>query len=431
MSLRSKTRQQDPSAEDRLSSLPSEVLNIILGKIPFKSAVQTCVLAKKWRKRWLALSKFDLNSKDLTVVPDNEVFRWAKVASITNEFIRRHTGRITSFSLRTGFLPHYTDLYKWIYNLAMQNIESLCLQEYEKHPSEIPIHMFSFEKLLVLKLINFRLRAPPSLRVFNTLLELSLERVAINDLELYRLIASCPNLDKLSLLNISGLDRLRIHAPKLTKLVIDTRFQDIGTGAGSILSSVIIVGSHRAPGERVILNQRSVIHCLSRLRLLQTLHLPGDFIELLAADSILEYWPLLNNTVTTVALGHVRFETVSVFKLCISLLTNCPNIKLFGFSIQSSKGPELIANFLKENRGRFLFRELKAITIICPRRCEMGCSLTFVEFLSRHSPNLKIINIMKEGSINAFIVSQIILQLKTTCPWAEVQYFEDEIIECL
>ncbi|XP_057524719.1 F-box/FBD/LRR-repeat protein At1g13570-like isoform X2 [Amaranthus tricolor] len=378
MSLRSKTRQQDPSAEDRLSSLPSEVLNIILGKIPFKSAVQTCVLAKKWRKRWLALSKFDLNSKDLTVVPDNEVFRWAKVASITNEFIRRHTGRITSFSLRTGFLPHYTDLYKWIYNLAMQNIESLCLQEYEKHPSEIPIHMFSFEKLLVLKLINFRLRAPPSLRVFNTLLELSLERVAINDLELYRLIASCPNLDKLSLLNISGLDRLRIHAPKLTKLVIDTRFQDIGTGAGSILSSVIIVGSHRAPGERVILNQRSVIHCLSRLRLLQTLHLPGDFIE-----------------------------------------------------IQSSKGPELIANFLKENRGRFLFRELKAITIICPRRCEMGCSLTFVEFLSRHSPNLKIINIMKEGSINAFIVSQIILQLKTTCPWAEVQYFEDEIIECL
>ena len=61
----------------------------------------------------------------------------------------------------------------------------------------------------------------------------------------------------------------------------------------------------------------------------------------------------------------------------------------------------------------------------------MGCSLTFVEFLSRHSPNLKIINIMKEGSINAFIVSQIILQLKTTCPWAEVQYFEDEIIECL
>ncbi|CAO2817347.1 unnamed protein product [Amaranthus hypochondriacus] len=306
MSLRLKTGQQDPSAEDRLSSLPSEVLNNILSKIPFKSAVRTCVLAKKWRKRWLALSKFDLNSEDLTVVPDNEVFRWAKVASITNDFIRRHTGRITSFSLSTGFLPHNTDLYKWIYSLTMQGIESLCLQDYGKHPSEIPIQLFSFENLMVLKLINFHLRAPPSPRLFNALLELSLERVAINDLELHHLIASCLNLDKLSLLNISGLDRLRIYAPKLTKLVIDTRFQDIRTGAASILSSVIIIGSCRAPGERVILNQRSVIHFLSRLRLLQTLHLPGDFIELLAADSVLEYWPLLNNSVTTVALGHIQ-----------------------------------------------------------------------------------------------------------------------------
>ncbi|KAF7842762.1 F-box/LRR-repeat protein 25-like [Senna tora] len=48
--------------EDRISSLPDEVLHLILSCLNTKLAIQTCVLSKRWRYLWTGISTLHLSS---------------------------------------------------------------------------------------------------------------------------------------------------------------------------------------------------------------------------------------------------------------------------------------------------------------------------------------------------------------------------------
>ncbi|XP_010495290.1 PREDICTED: FBD-associated F-box protein At5g18780-like [Camelina sativa] len=52
------------SGEDRISSLPEELLCLILDSLTLKDVVRTSVLSSRWRNVWLRVSRLELNISD-------------------------------------------------------------------------------------------------------------------------------------------------------------------------------------------------------------------------------------------------------------------------------------------------------------------------------------------------------------------------------
>uniref|UniRef100_A0ACD5YCI0 Uncharacterized protein n=1 Tax=Avena sativa TaxID=4498 RepID=A0ACD5YCI0_AVESA len=64
-----------PDGEDRLSALPEDVLLLLLSFLPSLDAVQTCVLATRWRNLWKSVPSLRISS---VYSPDfvNSLFRY-------------------------------------------------------------------------------------------------------------------------------------------------------------------------------------------------------------------------------------------------------------------------------------------------------------------------------------------------------------------
>ncbi|XP_021755109.1 F-box/FBD/LRR-repeat protein At1g13570-like [Chenopodium quinoa] len=414
--------EQNMSEEnvDRISSLPWEVLDIILGKLSLKDAARTCVLASEWRYKWLSLSKFVLDADYLPTVFSMTYLRWDKVANIVNRYLLNHDGAIKTFVLKTNCRAHYPDLYQWILYLSRQDVEIMSLEERDYNMSVVPSYLFLFDKLQSLNLQMCALKIPSSFRRFSFLHELSLRNVSISDYDLHHLILACPLLEKLVVLEISVSMHLKFYSPRLLELQIDIGMEDIVIGDPAHLDSVCILDNPVRRGMNY--NWRSVIRCFSRLVVLQNLVLCGAFIEILAADSAFENFPLRNNTLSFLSLSDVNCENIGVFRVCLSLLRSCPNIKKFEFVIDEAKGLRQITQFLKQNKGVVSFPALDSIAVTCPYETGMGCTVNFIEFLCAHSPNLRSLSIAGWPDMKKSQVSRMLKRFKNVCPRAEVIY---------
>ncbi|KAL2922682.1 hypothetical protein RDABS01_014173 [Bienertia sinuspersici] len=414
--------KQDPSDlnVDRISCLPWDVLDNIFGRLTIVDAVRTSVLAKDWRYKWLSHTEFFLNSVEVAFILNREDLRWDVVASVINRYLLHHTSAIRSFSLIASCDEHHPDVYQWIQYLSKQDVETLLFQETGSsyYRFKMPSHLFSFEKLKSLSLTTCALRIPPTFERFKWLYHIFFRDVSICDADLSRLILSCPLLKYLTLLHISGLKHLRIHAPKLSWLLIDTVYEDIVIEAAPILSTVRIAPSFRRPGAEPILKLLSVIHCLSAIGSLNSLALSGEFIKLLIADFGLKKIPLRNDAVTNLDLHSLRFENIDVFGVCLSLLRSCRNTKCFCFYIETAKNAtKLIRKFFKKNYGQFSFPELEKVTVICDSNAGLGSAANLIEFIICHSPKLRFLTIYKEGMNNRQITNMF-SRFRMNCPHA-------------
>uniref|UniRef100_A0A803LC49 F-box/LRR-repeat protein 15/At3g58940/PEG3-like LRR domain-containing protein n=1 Tax=Chenopodium quinoa TaxID=63459 RepID=A0A803LC49_CHEQI len=425
--------EQDPSDlnADRISNLPWNVLDIILGKLSITEAVRTSVLAKDWRYSWLTMSKFSLSSEEIGEVLDFRDPRWDILSSIVSNFLLHHTTTsIMTFILQSFFCSHFSDLSNWIEFLSKKGVEVLELIEFGDQYLKMPTHLFSFEKLKVLVIESFSLQIPSSFRSFKFLEELSLNEVSISSGDLYRLILACPLLLNLTLVTISGIQNLRIHSARLTMLEVDTGFVGIDVEFAPCLSTVSIINDYRSfTPQSVILNWRSVTRSLSGLISLQSLALSEIIFKLLVAECALKDFPLRNNTLAFLILREVSFDKIEVFRVCLSLLKFCPKMKTFRITVTSAKGPKLIKSFLKENPGQYSFLELETLNVIYPPGTGMGCSVKFIEFLVTHCPNLKLLSIETEGAceLNITRANKMLSQLRKLCPHASVLYtFDDQ-----
>ncbi|KAL2922081.1 hypothetical protein RDABS01_013572 [Bienertia sinuspersici] len=422
--------EQNPSVlnVDRLSSLPWGIMNKIFGKMTIVDAVKTSVLAKSWRYKWLSCSDFSLDSGAISRMLSRGDLKSDVVTSIINRFLLHHTSSIRSFSLKTCFRGRHSDMYQWIQYLSKQDVEVLVIRELDyKVLFKMPSYVFAFEKLKSLSLTNCALQIPSTFGRFNWMEQILLRNVSISDGDLARLILSCPLLEKLTLLNICGLVQLKIYAPRLTALMIDTGYEDIFIKGAPCLFVVSIATNFKEPGDMPIVHWHSVIHCLNSLGSLHTLSLSGEFIKVLADDYGLDYLPLKNGAVKSLTLHDLRFESIKIFRVCLSLLSTCHNIKHLRLYIEAAKGAKMAAQFFKENQGQFCFTELETFTVICPSYIGMGSSVNFIDFVITHCPNLKFLTIEKGGDIglNNGRVSSMLHRFRMSCPNAIVFYEQD------
>ncbi|WCJ43754.1 F-box/RNI-like/FBD-like domains-containing protein [Euphorbia peplus] len=211
---------------DRISDLPSNVIDIILAFLTFKEAVRTSTLSKNWKHKWHTLPNIIIG-KDMYT--DEET----RLEGMINYILTLHRGRIQKFSVLVEVEDSY-NLKSWIWRLEKKGIQEFFLiyrrrrRGYPKEiPNEMPCILFSCQQLRKLSLQDCALNLARSYTGFQSLISLEFNKVDMEIDAFENLISSCPLLEQLTLKKFHYFADLHINVPKLKYLCVEGEFLSV------------------------------------------------------------------------------------------------------------------------------------------------------------------------------------------------------------
>lgn len=380
---------------DRISNLPWDALDTILVHMPIKEAARTSILSSKWRYKWISLSQFIIDDKCLPSSLSDKVVRWKEIMKIIHQVQSNHSGPIEKFKLAAYCHPNHSDLDQWIQFLTERGMKELILQEFDcVQRFKVPACLFSCTRLSCLELYGCVINPSPSFRGFKSLASLHLAHVSIRSDTLEFLIANCPVLERLTLLNIDHSAVVKINNLNLKYLKIDSKFEDICLKNAPLLSSVDIRLKviPRHPDQGRTCNLVRVIGCLYGIN---KLILSNHSLEFLAHNDVPERLPAMLDHLFVLDLREVRFDSLKDVRVSLSMLSSAPNLEELIISVSNSTGVlNTVLDFLRAQcLLETYFKKLKVVKIrgIWGTRTEWE----FIKFILAHSPVLEAMTIVK------------------------------------
>lgn len=208
--------------EDRISALPSSVIEAILLRLPIADAVRSSVLSSRWRYEWSTIPHliFDKHSVPLSV--------HYKLEKIVDQVLLLHSGPIHKFVFDGyAFLEDFAIVNRWITVLSRNDLKELVLSFCPDRIYKLPSCLFFCKLLVILELHDCEFRLPRVYDGFSNLKILSLENIVISDDDFATFISKCPLLEKVAIMDFYGCSHLQFNAPSLQELIIDGLFEDI------------------------------------------------------------------------------------------------------------------------------------------------------------------------------------------------------------
>ncbi|GKC44931.1 FBD-like protein, partial [Tanacetum coccineum] len=210
---------------DRLSSLPEDVLSVILSLMPTKFAVRTSIFSKRWRYAWTLTHNLEFDDTWLN-----------SYSHVDRVLMLCKTTRVKTFRLHFSKtrVPNSTTVSKWISEAVRLNVSELDIQMISN--IGLPLSLFTCNTLskLSLKLIGhykteFSWECPPSiylpnLKTLDIIDNFKRFDININSIScdnIFKLIRGCPLLEDLSLKihNMPGyIEDFYFKAPTLKRL---------------------------------------------------------------------------------------------------------------------------------------------------------------------------------------------------------------------
>ncbi|POO03186.1 LRR domain containing protein [Trema orientale] len=142
-----------------------------------------------------------------------------EVGSVVDHVLLLHFGPIHKFELSvTGlFSVSLADsvIDRWILHLSRSFIKEIILNIDTGRKYKVPSCLFSCQSLTNLVLHHCLVTTPPRFKGLRNLKSLKLQSVSLSEYVFTNLISSCPLLERLNLVNLSGLSLLNINAPNL------------------------------------------------------------------------------------------------------------------------------------------------------------------------------------------------------------------------
>ncbi|GAU17945.1 hypothetical protein TSUD_330700 [Trifolium subterraneum] len=206
---------------DRISDLPSNVIDGILEHLDIRDQVRTSILSTKWRYKWTSVSQLKF---------DRDFFRSFRylddlgpvVDEVITNVLRVHNGPIYKFTLSIPSVQITMEyLNKWFRFLSEKDIKYLELLDSTRAHNQMPYNVFSCKELTYFAFSRFILSIPPNFSGFKRLLNLDLECVTFESGALESLISGCPLLEKLSIDYCNGFEYFDFTAPSLKVLYLD------------------------------------------------------------------------------------------------------------------------------------------------------------------------------------------------------------------
>ncbi|CAK8543177.1 unnamed protein product [Lathyrus sativus] len=207
---------------DRISELPSNVIDAILGNLKVRDQVRTSILSTKWRYMWTSAPHLCFDDDFCQRFLDLDDPYPVMYKTIT-DVLMLHNGPIHKFSVSTyadsDFEINADNINMWIPFMS-RDIKHLELVTHCIFKDQIPDILFSCKELTYFKFSSFNLSIPPNFCDLKKLRELHLFCVEFESSALESLILGCPSLGKLSIVQCTGCDYLVISSPSLKVLVL-------------------------------------------------------------------------------------------------------------------------------------------------------------------------------------------------------------------
>lgn len=283
---------ESPAQVDRISNLPWEVLDNILGRLEIERVAMMSLLSRRWKNNWRRVSSVIL------LDPRN--------ARCIYHVMLSHIGNIEKFTL---FMPSFSfqieDVITWLNLLRRNDVKEISLQ------------LMSSCQFYQLSGIDG----------FSTLRSLTLESFTMEAEEFEELIDGCPRLESLKLLwfRICGCIRVNAHALRL--LHLDGEFHDVCTEGSSNLTDVYInMEAHDMEPVKARHNNHMVrMQFLSQLSQFEKLTLGGSILKILATRRDLKQGSC--NALSVLSLRAVDSSDTDQISAVFTLLRSASNLK--------------------------------------------------------------------------------------------------------
>ncbi|KAK1355655.1 hypothetical protein POM88_048911 [Heracleum sosnowskyi] len=399
--------------KDRISDLPQNIQETILGFLPTEDAVRTSILSKKWRYCWTMIPRliFDYGLVNRLmrklIKPGDPELRTHKFVTVINKVLLLHSGPILEFSLcfpnelyllnefcKNQIIHEYID--QWIPLFSRKGIKQLTLHE-SSDLEDFRAHDLSSLDLTHLTLLSVCFPYTPKHGRFTCLKNLKLVDATSN---FGKSIFNCPVLEKLTLIICKGLFHTNFCAPNLKCLIQIYR---------EITSEYSLVGlenlseySFLLSGYPIMQTETSnVVKVLNGVYKIKRFSIAMYFLKYLAAGGSPYRLSKPLSYLKTLNVSEMNFCDLSVVSCLLCLIRSAPN--LCKLHIEADGNPEKVDN--EENLKNYSIDDSEDCTIdhleivtfdgFRGRRAE----LELVRFLLGHSPLLKIMSIDHSGCI--------------------------------
>ncbi|CAM8899433.1 unnamed protein product [Rhodiola kirilowii] len=215
----------DSNSTDRISELPSNIIECILDRLPIRDAVATSVLSKEWRHKWTRIPNLVFDYKFINNIDgygsQRELTIPFKYGNIIGKILLLHVGPIHKFVL---YIPSFCndlhlDLVSWMHFISRKEVKELKIQAYAK--IKLPSYIFNCSELqsLNIHVRGLDLHPPQDFGGFCNLCSLDLLGL-LDGTQISNLVSKCSLLQTLSVHRVADGDTLIIDAPRLLSLSI-------------------------------------------------------------------------------------------------------------------------------------------------------------------------------------------------------------------
>ncbi|KAJ9549860.1 hypothetical protein OSB04_022403, partial [Centaurea solstitialis] len=209
--------------EDRLSSLPDELIHQILTCVDSKFAVQTCLLSSRWQLLWTSMPCLNFGSHHFVSLP--------KFSKFVTNFLSHRNRQTEVTSVKLSFHGAASQFFvRKIANYVFShNVQELTVRIYPKMHHEFPACLFSSQSLkhftLSSSFVFEPCVTPKTPWDFPSLTSLHINEVTLCDGNTYKsldLFSKCVNLKNLTLqcFVVNNVEVFDIITPQLSNLTL-------------------------------------------------------------------------------------------------------------------------------------------------------------------------------------------------------------------
>ncbi|KAK9078995.1 hypothetical protein SSX86_000664 [Deinandra increscens subsp. villosa] len=354
---------------DRISNLPSCIIETVLCLLPIQEAARTSILSTGWRYRWIKIPKlvFDENKFKVSSVgaepsvldqtfdepsQRKEMTNRCKLFYAIYQVLLMHEGPLHEFTLRMEVDDSCVEVDHIILHLLKKNtVKKLKLDFLAGDMGfRSPISLFSLHKLTDLYLCDcalFHERSP--FKEFRCLTTLYLERINTYEHTLLRFLSSCPLLKRLTL----------------------------NTGSSTIIETQDI----------------PIPELFKCLPLIEYLLVSFFIVECFGPKRLPKVLPTLLVHLKHLCMKHLCFRHIYGLPFLVLLLRSSPNLEKLKLVMhpESSLDEEDLGSFKLEDYSDFMLEHLNELEIVDYSDAEN--ELDFLKLILANSPALKRVNI--------------------------------------
>ncbi|XWS25711.1 hypothetical protein CRYUN_Cryun27aG0091000 [Craigia yunnanensis] len=410
---------------DKISNLPGHVIDQILSNLPIRDAVRTSVLSRKWRYRWATIPYLVFDNQCLNVSSQDQTFIKDKLVNIIDHVLLLHKGPIHKFKLSHRDLLGVADIDRWILCISRSSIKEFILEMWKGQRYKPPSCLFNCQNFIHLELFNCLLKPPLTFKGFKNLRSLDLQHITIVQDVFENLISSCPLLERLTLMNFTGVTHLSINAPNLQFFDIGGIFDDVSfqnTFHLALISIGLYVDIDNDENDARNTSSK-LLKFFVNLPHIRRLEVQSYFLKYLAIGNVPSRLP--NPCVDLNYLSiRIDFDDFEENSAALCLLRSCPNLQELEMLARPEEqtSTERSTNFWEDDHWSSLFAYLRLVKVsgISGVKSEMD----FIKFMLSNSPVLERLTVKPASQDGEWELMKELLRFRRASIYAEVIYLD-------